>query len=41
MLEYQLQREDDWRKTLRTVYPYGLNKRIKLMNKDSPIYSPS
>ena len=27
-------------KTLRTVYPYGLNERTKFMNKDSPIGKP-
>ena len=37
MLEFRLQREDYWMKTLRTVYPYGLNERTKFMNKDSPI----
>ena len=37
MFQYRLQREDYWMKTLRTVYPYGLNKRTKFMNKDSPI----
>ena len=37
MLEYRLQREDYWMKTLLTVYPDGLNERSKLMNKDSPI----
>jgi hypothetical protein len=36
MLEYRLQREDHWMKTLRTVYPYGLNERTKFMNKDLP-----
>ena len=37
MREYRLQREDYWMKTLRTVYPYGLNQRSKLMNKDTPV----
>jgi len=37
MLEYRLQREDHWMKTLRTVYPYGLNERTKFMNQDKPI----
>ena len=36
MLEYRLQREDYWMKTLRTVYPYGLNERTKFMNKGTP-----
>ena len=33
MLKYQLQREDYW---IKTVHPYGLNKRTKIVNKDSP-----
>ena len=37
MLQYRLQREDYWIKTLRTIYPYGLNERTKFMNRDSPI----
>jgi len=37
MLKYRLEREDYWIKTLRTVYPYGLNDRTKFMNKMSPI----
>ena len=37
MREYRLQREDYWMKKLRTVYPYGLNERTKLMNADTPI----
>ena len=37
MLEYRLQREDHWMKTLRTIYPYGLNERTKFMNKDFPV----
>ena len=32
MLNYQLQREDYW---IKTVHSYGLNKRTKIMNKDS------
>ena len=37
MLKYRLEREDYWMKTLRTVYPYGLNDKTKSMNKDIPI----
>ena len=37
MLEYRLQPEDYWMKTLRAIYPYGLNKKTKFMNRDSPI----
>ena len=37
MRDYRLQREDYWIKTLRTVYPYGLNERTKFMNQDIPI----
>ena len=37
MLEYRLQREDYWIKTLRTVYPYGLNQRTKFMSLNKPI----
>ena len=37
MRDYRLKREDYWMKQLRTVYPYGLNKRTKLMNQDAPI----
>ena len=37
MREYRLEREDYWIKTLRTVYPYGLNDRTKSMNADVPI----
>ena len=36
MLKYRLEREDHWIKTLRTVYPYGLNERTKSMNKNFP-----
>ena len=37
MRKYRLEREDHWIKTLRTVYPYGLNDRTKSMNSDVPI----
>ena len=37
MRKYRLEREDYWIKTLRTVYPYGLNDRTKCMNTDVPI----
>ena len=37
MLEYRLQREDYWIKTLRTSYPYGLNERTRSMNKNIPV----
>ena len=37
MMEYQLQSEGYWTKTLCTVYPYGLNERTKFMNKDNLI----
>ena len=37
MRKYRLGREDYWMKTLRTVYPYGLNDRAKSMNSDVPI----
>ena len=36
MLQYRLQREAYFMKTLRTVYLYGVNERTKFMNKDSP-----
>ena len=36
MLKRRLQREDHWIKTLRTVYPYGLNERTKSMNSNVP-----
>ena len=36
MLNLRLEREDYWIKTLRSVYPYGLNGRVKSMNKDIP-----
>ena len=37
MLQYRLKREDHWMKTLRTVYPYGLNDKTKDMNKEVPV----
>ena len=37
MRERRLEREDYWMKTLRTVYPYGLNEKTKFMNQDTPI----
>ena len=37
MRKYRLEREDYWIKTLRTVYPYGLNEKTKSMNSDVPI----
>ena len=37
MLQIRLDREDYWMKTLRTVYPYGLNERTKKMNKFNPV----
>ncbi len=36
MLKLRLQREDFWIKALRSIYPYGLNERVKSMNKDIP-----
>ena len=36
LTKYRLQREDYWIKTLRTVYPYGLNDRTKEMCKEKP-----
>ena len=36
MLELRLQRENYQMKTLRTVYPYGLNEHVKSINKDIP-----
>ena len=36
-LEYQLQREDYWMKTLCTVSRYGLNERTKFINQDSSL----
>ena len=40
MLEHRLQREDYCMKTLRTVYPYGLNERTKFMNEDIRLFPP-
>ena len=37
MLEYRLQQEDYRVKTLHTIYPYGLNKKAKVMNKNIPV----
>ena len=37
MLEYCLQQEDYWVKTLHTIYPYGLNKKTKVVNKNVPV----
>ena len=37
MRKYRLEREDYWIKTLRTVYPYGLNDRAKSINSDIPV----
>ena len=37
MRDYRLEREDFWMKTLRTVYPYGLNDRAKSINSEIPI----
>ena len=37
MRAYRLEREDYWIKTLRTVYPYGLNDRAKSINSDIPV----
>ena len=39
MRKYRLEREDYWMKTLRTVYPYGLNDRAKSINSDNPVGS--
>ena len=36
MREIRLQREDYWMKTLRTVYPYGLNEKTRFMNVNLP-----
>ena len=36
MLKLRLEREDYWIKTLRSIYPYGLNDRVKSMDKDIP-----
>ena len=37
--QLRLQREDYWMKTLRTIYPYGLNEKTKQMNREVPIGS--
>ena len=37
MLEYCLQREDYWMKTLHIIYPYGLNEKTKFKNKNIPV----
>ena len=37
MLEYRLQQEDYWMKTLRTIYPYEVNEKTKIMNKNVPV----
>ena len=37
MRKYRLEREDYWIKTLRTVYPYGLNDRTKSIHSDTPV----
>lgn len=37
MLEYRLQQEDYWMKTLRTIYPYEVNEKTKVMNKNVPV----
>ena len=37
MRTYRLEREDYWIKTLRTVYPYGLNDRVKSINSEIPV----
>jgi hypothetical protein len=37
MRQLRLQREDYWMKTLRTIYPYGLNEKTKQMNRELPI----
>ena len=36
MLQLRLEKENFWIKTLRSVYPYGLNERVKSMNKEVP-----
>ena len=35
----RLDREDYWIKTLRTIYPYGLNERVRNSQKDIPVGS--
>ena len=37
MLEYRLQQEDYRMKTLRTIYPYEVNEKTKVMNKNVPV----
>ena len=37
MIQYCLQREDYWMKTLRTIYLYRLIAKIKFMNKNVPV----
>ena len=37
MRERRLKREDYWMKSLRTIYPYGLNEKSKYMNQNIPV----
>lgn len=37
MLEYRLQQEDYRVKRLHTFYPFGLNKKTKVLNKNVPV----
>lgn len=37
MLRYRREREDYWIKLLRTVYPYGLNDKVKSTTQDKPV----
>ena len=37
MTKYRLEREDYWMKTLRTIYPYGLNDQTKGMTKEKSV----
>ena len=37
MRRYRKKREDMWMKTLRTVYPYGLNLKTEKMREDVPV----
>ena len=37
MLKYRLHFQDHWIKTIRTIYPYSLNQRTKLMCANKPI----
>ena len=37
VLKYRLKREDFWIKRLRTIYPYGLNDRVKDGNSGVPV----